>query len=1576
MAENLGNADRIEGARIIMSRKPNLMLVLLALCALMARTHAEDWPQYKGNPARASIAGEGLETPLVCQWIYQPTQMPQPAWEEPGKEAHRLDFDFAPQPVVADGRIFFGSSADDTLRALELASGKTLWRFTTGGPIRFAPAVAGDRVYVASDDGYAYCLEAATGTLIWKFRGAPDDDMLLGNGRMISRWPMRCGVMVVEDTVYTVAGMWPGEGVYIYALDAATGEVRWRNDSTGIQYVELPHPGSTGFSGVAPQGYLAISGDVLLVPTGRGCPAAFDRNTGAFLYCWPKGRSWNDAKRGGSWLTTTPDLYFNTTREPKGSSESYVGEMSPLPGDGMVAYESKTSTPLFTLMGKHRVIAAGETLFAVGNGEAAAYDLAALRAKKPSAEARKWASPFLRVYSMALSGNTLFVGGKGVLSALDAQTGNRKWNCTLDLPGGIRGLAVSDGRLVAATDQGVVVCFSPRKGWPRTIVDAPDWRIEISTAVKALTKDTVQRANADEGYALVAGATDARFAAAMALETTSHIIHLAQGGDAVTTARDALLHTNLYGTRVVAVEVDEMDRLPLASYFANLIVITGETANLSGSELYRLLRPCGGVMLFAGDPAPDETKRIVAETGATPAEILTNAEGQTMILRGALPGAGEWRSQWADGGRTGIGTESRLQEPLGLLWFGGPGPDRMMDRHHESSSPISVAGRVFITGEHHVIAYDAYNGLELWSQPLRGAARPRALKNCANVAADDDIFYVTVGAACYRMNQETGDFLSAYTIPEEVAQEPSGWQYIGVTDDFVLGSCKAETSVVFALNKADGALAWLWRAERDVHPSSIVFGDGRLYCLDLAAPDDAARRRGIMKTPERSLVALDLASGQEVWRGEDVPRTQFDQLQYARGVVSVYANAAYDGATGEKLWQKPIAPNRPPLVHGDWVIAQPHAYDLRTGDQRMVPDPVTGESVPWEYIQSYGCGGVNGCETMLFFRSGVAGFYDLQGQSTTTFGGIRPGCSTNMIAANGLAIIPETSSGCACSYNYQTCVALAPEGGRRPEPWSVVAGRKSAKPLERIHLNLGAPGDRHGPDGANWLGMPRPILRGAVPVGMTPSAKEADVFRHPDETQLVDLDMPWLYGSGLRDPGRISIEMIGQRHVTVWPWEHRPVMDGALDEALKQEGGKPIRVNFTNSAKKHADIHLRMGADALYVGIYCFRKDGGGAWVADQRGEDARVWEDDSWEVYLSDKQRDVGVHLGVSASGARFDGLWDYRAFEKPRGLDRDWNGEWTSAATVAEDNTIIVEMAIPLAMLTAAGLDTDALYLDVLGSSPGPLGSPDFLVVEQDGFSARWEGFVEAPENNDYTFTVRADQYALLKIDGETVVTHHGNGTVGETSGAVTLQAGTRRAIEVFYEEKDGIAAVQLLWSSPAMEKTIVPASALRTTDGAAIGLSASYSNHWYEAPVLTRVDPVIDFDWGQIDLNKAPKADLHSYWGKRPQRSEVMRPVSIGSAKVEKTYTVRLHFAETAGAKPGQRVFDVQVQDKPALKGFDIVAEAGGGNRAVVKTFEGVAPDGEARINIDLQSTLDPAALTQENAPILNAVEIEAE
>jgi hypothetical protein len=81
---------------------------------------------------------------------------------------------------------------------------------------------------------------------------------------------------------------------------------------------------------------------------------------------------------------------------------------------------------------------------------------------------------------------------------------------------------------------------------------------------------------------------------------------------------------------------------------------------------------------------------------------------------------------------------------------------------------------------------------------------------------------------------------------------------------------------------------------------------------------------------------------------------------------------------------------------------------------------------------------------------------------------------------------------------------------------------------------------------------------------------------------------------------------------------------------------------------------------------------------------------------------------------------------------------------------------------------------------------------------------------------------------------------------------------------------------------------------------------------------------------------------------------------------SYTVRLHFAEPEDLQPGERVFDVLLQGKPVLKGFDIVRAAGTSRNAVVKEFAGVRVTGELIVEL---RTLTAAP---DREPILCAIE----
>ncbi len=71
----------------------------------------------------------------------------------------------------------------------------------------------------------------------------------------------------------------------------------------------------------------------------------------------------------------------------------------------------------------------------------------------------------------------------------------------------------------------------------------------------------------------------------------------------------------------------------------------------------------------------------------------------------------------------------------------------------------------------------------------------------------------------------------------------------------------------------------------------------------------------------------------------------------------------------------------------------------------------------------------------------------------------------------------------------------------------------------------------------------------------------------------------------------------------------------------------------------------------------------------------------------------------------------------------------------------------------------------------------------------------------------------------------------------------------------------------------------------------------------------------------------------------------------------YTVRLHFAETYWKKVGKRVFNVAIDGRTVLSNFDIVAAAGGADKAVVEAFAVTAPS-SGTITIQFTSDVDQA------------------
>jgi Malectin domain len=148
------------------------------------------------------------------------------------------------------------------------------------------------------------------------------------------------------------------------------------------------------------------------------------------------------------------------------------------------------------------------------------------------------------------------------------------------------------------------------------------------------------------------------------------------------------------------------------------------------------------------------------------------------------------------------------------------------------------------------------------------------------------------------------------------------------------------------------------------------------------------------------------------------------------------------------------------------------------------------------------------------------------------------------------------------------------------------------------------------------------------------------------------------------------------------------------------------------------------------------------------------------------------------------------------------------------------------------------------------------------------------------------------------------------------------------------------------------------------------------WLEYPSVVGKSPAIDvkvtgdkLEW----FRRHPSAVAGPLNWVAASGVKGLSSISIKLAKTQTTprpYTVRLHFVEPDGCKPGQRIFNVAVQGREVLQGFDIVKESGGPLKAVVREFNVVVAGDELVVEFR------PARGAEVNAAVLCGIEIIAE
>ncbi|MEA2053198.1 MAG: PQQ-binding-like beta-propeller repeat protein [Euryarchaeota archaeon] len=453
---------------------------------------------------------------------------------------------------------------------------------------------------------------------------------------------------------------------------------------------------------------------------------------------------------------------------------------------------------------------------------------------------------------------------------------------------------------------------------------------------------------------------------------------------------------------------------------------------------------------------------------------------------------------------------------------------------------------------------------------------------------------------------------------------PQQWGYIGVYKDLLIGSGelvaysdliklnKSETSPwypwenfdfsagkrLYVMDRHSGEVKWSYNSTYGLLHNGIVAGEvgGRemLFVLDKLQPgvEDQLERRGKEIPTGYRLLALDINTGEIIWEKTDETDAIFGSylaLSEEYGILLQSTRASRDTVKGEEgtrmiardasngivLWDETNEYRAFPILHHETIICGAEEwksyklakhFSLLTGEPLTRESPITDSEVNLTWARGYGCNHPLASEHMVLFRSGAAGYFDLnQNSGTGNFGGFKSGCSESLIAADGVLSSPDYTRTCICAYQNQLSLALVnmPEN----EAWTFNELKLDDTAIKRIGLNLGAPGDHVAKNGTWWFDYPsvgHPSEGSSdhpetlvIPVEIT---GEAEYFVH--HSSRFEGELPWVAASGCEGLSNLVLSnTTGSYTVRLYFAEPDDVAVGerVFDVAIQ---GVPVLTNF------------------------------------------------------------------------------------------------------------------------------------------------------------------------------------------------------------------------------------------------------------------------------------------------------------------------------------------------------------------------------------------------------------------------------
>lgn len=206
-------------SNLLLPRFRCLSVLIFTICFCQLDCTAAETAMFRSDPAHSGYYDSATPQNLEMRWTFQ---TPEP---------------IVSSPTVADGVVYVGSS-DNFLYAIDAMTGRQQWKFDAHGNVSSSPAISAGVVYVVSLDGKLYAIDAISGAQKWAFatKGekrhtaaginytAPATEM------MPDPWDLFLSSPAVADGI-----VYFGSGDnFVYAVDAATGMLRWKFETGGV----------------------------------------------------------------------------------------------------------------------------------------------------------------------------------------------------------------------------------------------------------------------------------------------------------------------------------------------------------------------------------------------------------------------------------------------------------------------------------------------------------------------------------------------------------------------------------------------------------------------------------------------------------------------------------------------------------------------------------------------------------------------------------------------------------------------------------------------------------------------------------------------------------------------------------------------------------------------------------------------------------------------------------------------------------------------------------------------------------------------------------------------------------------------------------------------------------------------------------------------------------------------------------------------------------------------------------------------------------------------------------------------